>query len=142
MKHLQYFSICEHGQRMSRYVKVTLIELSIPSSLVVWLISPVNLAYLKPLQPVYTVCRHEPRKWHSQVISEAQQFSSLIRQIIHESLVVAVLLHEHFPPLKNWCVYLLSSMSLENLSYLPQCSLFNFHLHGKHVSRSLNHLLC
>ena len=130
MKHLQYFSICKHGQRLSSDVEVTLVELSEPSTLVIWLIPSVNFSDLEPLDLVYSMCCHKPRKWNSQVISETEHFSSLICQIIHESLVVSVLLHEHLSPLKYGRVNLLATVSLENLAYLLKCTLLDCHLRG------------
>lgn len=137
---LEDLSIWEHGVVGPCNIEIALVEFSVSSLGHVWLISSVDLGDLVPLDILDIFQGHIPGEWHSQIVSEREEFSTLIFEIVDQLRIFSVLSGQGFFQLKDWSIDFNGSMSLENLGDFIEGNLSDGHLIGFKISCSLSDL--
>ena len=112
----QHLGIWHHWIIGTSNVKVALVEFSHSSLGHSRLVSSVNLGNVVSLYGADTVCRHKPCKWHSQVVSQRSQLTTLVLQVVDQLRILTVLTGQDLSELKNRCVECLTTVLLEHIT--------------------------
>ena len=96
------FGVRYHRIVLASDIEITLVKFPVSALTDRRVVSSVHLGDLVPLDIHDFVHGHVPCKWHGQIISQGQDFTTLIFQVINKFRIFAVLPGQDFFELEYW----------------------------------------